>query len=266
MLKSSFTFLLFNIFFITYFHAQKVEVQDSINGKPISYAEFQIDGSVFFADSLGQFNFTKNYKSFVVYKPGFLPKTINKFSNLIKLSPKTYEIQEVVLKKYNLKSIDSKIKKNNTWILPFGLQIGFKYYNPYHQEGIIKKITIPIKQIYDNKNAVLSIRFYKYSGDEIEIEPIENGVIEISVDQLKRKKNTIDISENGIILPENGVFISLNVIEENGTDFFKGSKQSIRFYNSKTIGNSFFLNTVSKKWVKNSIDFNIIGISFEAAF
>lgn len=147
-----------------------------------------------------------------------------------------------------------------------GFEYGFKITNPYKKEGIIKKLIVPIKKIYENKAASLVINFYNISNNIIENEPIENGTIIINVNKLSKKKNNIDLSDNYLTIPTEGIFISINVVEEFGSDKIKIDKPSISFINSVQNGQVYFMDTYEKKWKLLSNNNSLIGVSLIGNF
>lgn len=139
------------------------------------------------------------------------------------------------------KTLSAKTKNNSTTLIPLGIEYGFKISNPYNKEGIVKSLIVPIKKIYENKAAILLIKFYNIANEEIENEPVEHSSIVININKLNRKKNTIDLTDQFLMIPKDGIFISLQVIEESGSDKIKIDKPSISFVNSVEKANIYFM-------------------------
>ncbi len=85
------------------------------------------------------------------------------------------------------------------------------------------------------------IKFYNIANEEIENEPVEHSSIVININKLNRKKNTIDLTDQFLMIPKDGIFISLQVIEESGSDKIKIDKPSISFVNSVEKANIYFM-------------------------
>lgn len=263
MNKLVFIIFLFSVIIVK---SQKISVVDSLDKSSISYSEILIDGNRFFTDSLGNFNLSGAYKNIIIKKPGYYDKTLKKIENLVKLSPKVISIPEVHLTKRERKYISAKTKNNSTTVIPLGLEYGFKISNPYNKDGIIKSLMVPIKKIYENKAAILVIKFYSISNEVIENEPIENSSIIININKLNKKENSIDFTDNFVMIPKEGLFISIQVIEEFGSDKIKIDKPSISFINSVQKGKIYFLDVYERKWKLLSNNTALIGLSLIGDF
>src|SRR5690606_951415 len=134
------------------------------------------------------------------------------------------------------------------------------------KDGIIKSLMVPIKKIYENKAAILVIKFYSISNEVIENEPIENSSIIININKLNKKENSIDFTDNFVMIPKEGLFISIQVIEEYGSDKIKIDKSSISFINSVQKGSIYFMDVYESKWKLLSNNTALIGLSLIGDF
>jgi len=245
-----------------YCYSQKITVLDSIDQQKISYAEFIIDGTSYFSDSLGNIEFTKkNAEQILVKKIGYNDKNIYRIHNTVYLSPIIRDIEEVVIKNKKDYEFTFKYLNKNTTKLPNDLSIGFIIKGKENMVGKLKEISIPIKKIYNN-NTLLKIDFYTVENETINSESLNEKSIFINVDDLiKRNKNKIDLREYNITVSED-ILISLRIIDETGKTEKLLSEPSIQFYNSKEKGNLYFYNQHLKTWKMLSQNINLVSLSY----
>ncbi|MCY0970251.1 hypothetical protein [Chryseobacterium wangxinyae] len=188
-MKAYFSF--FFIFSAIYCYSQKITVLDSIDQQKISYAEFIIDGTSYFADSLGNIELTKkNAEQILIKKIGYNDKNMYLIHDTVFLSPIIRDINEVVIKNKKDYEFTSKYLNKNTTKLPNDLTIGFKIKGKENITGKLQKISIPVKRIYAN-NTLLKIDFYNFENDVIDKEILNNESIFINVNDLTTKKNNV---------------------------------------------------------------------------
>lgn len=246
--------------------SQQIIIKDSLDGKPLAFSQIIIGQNSYYADSLGQFRFIDEVPSFIVKKPGYESKLVKNFKKDILLSPKMFEIPEVEIRKKELMSVENKLKRNLALTIPVGWELGFILKNPHDKTGIIKEINIPIKKVFENKNAQLIIQFYNFEGDEIEHEPIPNSETIISVNKLTKNKNTFNILNKSIEISPKGIFISLKVVEESGISKFTEIRQSISFICSKEKSQFYYYDFEKNVWKSFNQEPNTIGISYTAFY
>ncbi|PID88461.1 MAG: hypothetical protein CSB06_00185 [Bacteroidia bacterium] len=164
---------------------------------------------------------------------------IKNFKNTLKLSPVTYNIEEVAVypqKKRTFIVNDLSDKKigggimNDTTPLIEGRY--FPYKPDYENYPYIEKILI---YTHDAKRGKLNLRLYSF--DTLKVEPIkelvsENIIAKTKVSIFKTRPTVIDVSKHKIKFPENGILIGVEwlIIPENTykvTHTYADSKKKI---------------------------------------
>ncbi|MCU7616061.1 hypothetical protein NZ698_02525 [Chryseobacterium sp. PBS4-4] len=254
----SFFFLFLGIFC----YSQKITVLDSIDHQKISYAEFIVDGTSYFSDSLGNIEITKkNTEKILIKKIGYNDKYISNIDKIVYLSPIIKDIEGVVIKNMKDYEFTSKYLSKNTTKLPNDLSLGFIIRGKENMVGKLKEISIPIKKIYNN-NTLIKIDFYNAANETISRESLNEKSIFINVnDLIKRKKNKIDLQEYNIPIISD-LLISIRIIDETGKTERLLNEPSIQFFNSKDKGKLFFFNQYVKDWKILSQNINLISLSY----
>ena len=250
------------------FKSQTISIIDSLDAKPVSFVEVVMDGKLFYADSLGKFRVHRTFDELVLRKEGYYDKKVNVFTGKILLSQKVVRIPEVRLAKREKKTFGFPAKKNRSVrlssITPRSVELGYLIENPYQKSGILKSMMLPMKKVFDNENARLFIRFYPIENGVPAKESIDNSLVIIGLNQMIKNKNNIPL-EN-IPISEEGILLSVQVIEEFGTsDVNQPIKSSVQFFSSsKKV--PFFIRNTQKEWKRFEEDFPLIGVSFEGRF
>lgn len=250
------------LLFSSFFYSQKITVLDSIDHQKVSYAEFIVDGTSYFSDSLGTIKLTpKNYYPILIKKSGYNNKVIQNYSNTIYLKPIIKNIEEVIIKNKKDFEFTSKPLNKNTTKLPDNLTIGFILNGKENILGKLKEISIPVKRIYNN-NTLLKIDFYRVEKEKISKESLNEKSIFININELTKKKNNkIDLKDYNIPV-DGSILISIRIIEETGKTEKLLTQPSIQFYNSKEKGSLFFYNQHLENWKVLSENINLISLSY----
>lgn len=249
----------------TYAVAQKISVVDSIDSKPIPYAEFIVNGNSYFSDSLGNFTLSGQAANITLRKNGYESKNIGNAPSEVKLRPKYIEIPEVTVKKRkDHKFINQPLKKNTTK-LPVNLTVGYLLTGHHEESGFLKEITIRAKRIF-NHNSILKIDFYGVENQIIESVPLNRSSIIVPLgQQIEKESIKINVSRHRMLI-DNKVLISLRVIDETGSNENVLKEPSVQFYNSKSIDSVYFFDNIESQWKELSSNQNQIAISYTVAY
>ncbi|WP_025740297.1 peptidase associated/transthyretin-like domain-containing protein [Aquimarina pacifica] len=221
------------LFFTHIIYSQTYTVYDSIENTPISYATISFgNGNGTFADAEGTFRFSKKwypdidslYVSSVGHKElalatSSLPKKIILVQNVA-------ELKEVIItaekkRKYKTKKIASEVHNDyfKSWLPTVESEIAVFFSKTSQKSTKIASVYLPIKVESSNQNAkkiqsfstLFKMQFYSNSngvpGKRLSYDDIIFEVTE------KDKSNfELDISEYKVFIPQEGIFISIQVL------------------------------------------------------
>jgi hypothetical protein len=235
--------LLFLLLLTTFSLSAQVKgvVLDSISGKPVAYAAVIYENSRICVntDENGNFVLPKNDSlNFIrVLNLGYFDrKTLKKPNLIVKLSPKTYELNDVIVtdKRYNEELIIGEINKIKTGYGNGGTSHMwaklFKFEDSYYEYKHLKEIKFITKSRV--KNSKLKLRLFTIDSlNEIKNDLIKEDII-ITCKKGKQLQ-TIDISKFNVLFPEEGLMVGFEnlVIEENKFEYnytMEGKKGKIK--------------------------------------
>ena len=198
-------------------------VKDSITGKPIPFANIWVEnensGSSTEEDGEFSINSSSN-KNLIFSALGFEKKTVKaSLAHEVKLSPKSYQLDDVViLKKKETKIIEIGKSKNSIYqAFDNGPRIDVKYFPylvKYQKTKFIKQVTVETDSKIEG--ALFKIHFFSvnengFPGDELLTKDflvsVPKGVV----------KNIFSLSEYNLRMPKNGLFVGYEklIIERN---------------------------------------------------
>ncbi|UZO80109.1 carboxypeptidase-like regulatory domain-containing protein [Aquimarina sp. ERC-38] len=244
MIKPSLRIVLFLsvLLFICYLpvHSQVYKVVDSTTQQPVSYATISFgNGQGIFADEAGDFNFSKKrypditslYISALGYKE--LSLHTSNLPAIINLVQEVAELKEVLITAENLGKYKTK-KKNaivhndyfKSWLPTVESEVAVYFPKIPLQRTKIASVYLPIlledirgpsgkKQQFSTQ---FKMQFYKNKkGAPGKRLPYKDVFFRITD---KSKSNfELDISDSGVFIPEEGIFISIQVLgytDKNG--------------------------------------------------
>jgi hypothetical protein len=204
-------------------------VLDSTSGKPIAYAAVLYENSRIGVNTNENGNFILPHKDSLniihVSNLGYFDKKITKSSDLIiKLAPKAYELNEVVVtdKRNNEELVIGEIKKNKTSYVNGGTSHMwaklFKFEESFHEYKHLKEIKFITKSRV--KNSKIKLRLFTIDSlNRINTDLIKEDII-ITCKKGKQLQ-TIDITKYNILFPEEGLMIGFEnlIIEQNKYEF-----------------------------------------------
>ena len=217
--------ILFFILFSISLSAQitKGVVKDSLTGQPIPYANIWVENEnvATTSEEDGTFSITvANTKNLIFSALGYETRTLKATQvTQVFLNPKAFDLDEVVISN----SIGTKQNviglTENTVAQAFdnGPRIDVKFFpysSEYKKTPYLKRVTVYTDSRIED--ATVKLHFYKvdtngYPGDELLqkelIVKVKNGT----------KINKIDMSDFGLVMPKNGLFVGFEklMIEKN---------------------------------------------------
>lgn len=217
--------ILFFILFSISLSAQitKGVVKDSLTGQPIPYANIWVENEnvATTSEEDGTFSITvANTKNLIFSALGYETRTLKATQvTQVFLNPKAFDLDEVVISN----SIGTKQNviglTENTVAQAFdnGPRIDVKFFpysSEYKKTPYLKRVTVYTDSRIED--ATVKLHFYKvdangYPGDELLQKPlivaVKNGT----------KINKIDLSDFGLVMPKNGLFVGFEklMIEKN---------------------------------------------------
>ena len=201
-------------------------VKDSITRKPIPYANIWVENenSGASTEEDGEFSINANPNKNLIFSAlGFEKKTVKaSLAQEVKLSPKSYQLDDVViLKKKETKIIEIGKSKNAIYqAFDNGPRIDVKYFpylTKYQKTKFIKQVTVETDSKIEG--ALFKIHFFSvnengFPGDELLSKDIlvsaPKGVV----------KNLFNLSEYNLRMPKNGLFVGYEklIIERNKSE------------------------------------------------
>lgn len=246
--------------------AQKISILDSIDHRPIAYAEIVFEDNSYFTDSLGRIEITDN-KVFPlrIKKVGYKDKVLSKWTNTILLSPKVIDIEEVEIKNPKYIEYDNKKLRKNTTLFHINTSIGIIINGEKDREGRLTELRIPIKRIYDN-NTLLKVDFYKIENGKISNSPINSESVFAKVGDLKNRTDLVLPLKKYKVFFKEKVLVSIRIIDETGKTETTLGKPSIQFYNAKQKGDIYFYNIQLEQWIVLGKNMSLINLSYTVSY
>ncbi len=215
-------------------------VKDSISGKPIAYAAVLYENSKIGVntDENGNFELPKNdvIQNIQISNLGYNSKTILKRNDLIiSLSPKTYELKEVVVEaKQNTKQIElGKLKTGNVSFSNSGTANLWGSFFPYTLRNITFKFIKEVKFITKSRktNSKIKFRLFTLNSTTNEVTNLLDEEIIITCEKGKQI-HTVNLTSYNLVFPTEGLMVAFEnlVIEENKfeyTESVKGQKEKM---------------------------------------
>ncbi len=280
---------LFSFLFISNINAQKIyTIKDTIDGSNISFASIKIIGTDkgFYSDELGRFssNFIKGVDSIEISHINYysIVVKVNKLNENIFLKPKSNLLSEVIIstKKKTKEQQIGYVKKAKTlsWFIQPKSKLAtlIKLTKKYNNNSIIKSIQIPIgkktikkvgnkfKRISPDFKSVFRVELFSNKDSMPSLSLLKTPII-INCNQNSSNIIDVDVSDQYISFPKEGVFISVEMIgEEKGNELgeivfpsFKFTKKKKKNISSVSYYKSVFSN---KKWIniRDSFKFKTI--------
>lgn len=198
-------------------------VKDSVTGKPIPYANIWVENenSGASTEENGEFVINTNPNKNLIFSAlGFVKKTVKaSLVQVVKLSPKSYHLDDVViLKKKETKIIEIGKSKNSIYqAFDNGPRIDVKYFPylaKYQKTKFIKQVTVETDSKIEG--ATVKIHFYNvdangFPGDEL---LTKDFVVTVPVGVVK---NIFNIADFNLRMPKKGLFVGFEklIIEKN---------------------------------------------------
>ena len=227
-----YSFQLLMIFFVNFTIAQTITISDSTNQEPIPYATISFgNGLGNFADEDGQFSFTKekysDVDSLFISAMGYAEKVVltATLAETILLNPEVSQLSEVVVSAP--KNGKFKLRKHKpvshadiftSWLPTVESEVAVLFKRYESKPTQISKILLPInaESKYKSKGkgkfaTIFRVNFYENNkGLPGAATGYENVVF--SINEKEEKIFALDVSSKSIYIPENGIFISLQVL------------------------------------------------------
>lgn len=212
--------------------AQTISILDSLNKEPIAFATISFgNGLGNFADEDGRFSFSREKYSDVdtlfISAMGYTEKAIvtNALPEIIQLKPEVSQLSEVIVSAP--KNGKFKIRKRKptshtdvfaSWLPTVESEVAVLFKRYEGKPTQISKIRLPInaESKYKSKGkgkfaTIFRVNFYENNkGLPGQSTGYENVVF--SINEKEDKIFDLDISSKSIYIPEDGIFISLQVL------------------------------------------------------
>ncbi|WP_273567737.1 carboxypeptidase-like regulatory domain-containing protein [Maribacter halichondriae] len=228
------------IFLVSYFGlSQDIQIVDSLDRSPIPFATISFgNGLGTFADEEGRFSFSKrkyaDIDSLFVSSMGFADKAVKIDSTLlvISLTPAASQLSEIIVSAPKEGKFRSKKQKAEThtdifacWLPTVESEVAVLFERFEKRVTQISKLYLPInaESQYKSKGkgkfaTIFRIQYYEnQSGVPGNPIPYENIVF--SIDEKQDKVFELDVLSKSLFIPENGIFVSLQVLgyaDDNG--------------------------------------------------
>lgn len=217
--------------------SQNYKVIDNNTNLPVQYATLQIydtgkfiagfySGEDGFINILDEFNFNEIKISCIGYETIVVPK--NQY--IIKLNQNVTILEEVVVTNkdfLNLGFINNQKSKNIIGVSD-GLEVAVFINNEFDYPVKINSIQFNVKKIKSR----VAYRIHLYKKSENNLYPKEELLIDNKIEYLEIDTKglvNVNLSEYNIILPKEGVFLSIEGIGGNNTTSTKSKKNLIQF-------------------------------------
>ncbi len=213
-------------------HAQEMQVLDSINQEPISYATISFgDGLGTFADEAGLFSFSKKKYSDVdtlfISAMGYAEKAIAFHEALqnIYLKPVVSQLGEVILSAPKLGKFNNKKQKATThddifscWLPTVESEVAVFFERDGGKPTQITKLMLPINAETEYKSkgkgkfaTIFRIQFYENNGGLPGAQMGYENVV-FAIDEKADKIFEVDLLSKSIFIPDTGIYASLLVL------------------------------------------------------
>ena len=213
-------------------NAQRITIRDSLNAEPIPYATISFgNGLGNFADEDGQFSFSKgNYSdvdTLFISAMGYAEKAVltTTIPETILLKPEVSQLSEVVVSAP--KNGKFKLRKHKptshedlfaSWLPTVASEVAVLFKRYEGKPTQISKILLPInaESKYKSKGkgkfaTIFRVNFYE-NNKGLPGDPTGYENIVFSINEKEDKVFELDVSSKSIYIPENGIFISLQVL------------------------------------------------------
>lgn len=221
------------IFLVSYFGlSQDIQIVDSLDRSPIPFATISFgNGLGTFADDDGRFSFSKkkytDVDSLFVSAIGYAEKGI-KIDSMVRevaLRPEVSQLSEVVVsapKEGKFKFKKRKAQTHNDvfacWLPTVESEVAVLFERYEDRPTQISRLYIPInaESQYDSKGkgkfaTIFRIQYYENQGGSPG-EPIHYEEVIFPIDEEADKTFELDVLSKSIFIPQNGIFISLQVL------------------------------------------------------
>ncbi|MFS4494152.1 carboxypeptidase-like regulatory domain-containing protein [Maribacter sp. 2308TA10-17] len=229
-IKYSLQFLM--LLFVNLTIAQTISIADSLNQEPIPYATVSFgNGLGNFADEEGKFSFSKEKYSDVdtlfISAMGYAEKAVltTSLPETILLKPEVSQLSEVVVSAP--KNGKFKLRKRKpishtdiftSWLPTVESEVAILFKRYEGKPSQISKILLPInaESKYKSKGkgkfaTIFRINFYE-NQKGLPGDPTGYENVVFSINEKEDKVFELDLSSKTIYIPENGIFISLQVL------------------------------------------------------
>jgi len=233
-MKNAFLFLFISAFC---FSQKQITFIDSITKSPIGYASIWKENQIYkTTDSLGVLNIENDLldKTFKINALGYKEKVFNIVSNEVSLSPETTLLNEVKVYKRK-KNISKKIGNLKRSGVHFCTQYDAKesrfarYFPNKHNEPVFLD-KVKLHTSTTTKNRIFSVLFYSVNETTGEPDKVLNTETIICKPKKGNTLNTIDISDMNIVIPNNGIFVVIEVLLlEQNKNYDKKSNHPLAF-------------------------------------
>lgn len=228
--------------FISY--SQSFCFLDKKNGKPVSYVMAYLYNKnaivkLKYSDENGKLNLepNENYTNLVLECLGYESLYLKKedVAEKIYLNPNFIELKEVEVTYQPSIILGNNFKKRSLDLMGLvkdKFELSFFIENTLKKPTLIKNFKFFYTKKTDNLTYVLRFKMYKklensdYSNELVEM---PNNIFEIKEKKMKEAFYTIDLSDYNLILPTEGAFLSLeviNILDENNSEFINDSRQN----------------------------------------
>ncbi|QCW99204.1 carboxypeptidase-like regulatory domain-containing protein [Aggregatimonas sangjinii] len=226
-----FLFCLF--FLLTYTGlAQKISIRDSLNSAPIPFATISFgDGHGTFADEEGTFTFSKkrypDIDTLFISALGYAEKKVVANTTLTKvlLRPEASQLSEVIVSAPKTGKFKFKKQKAEThtdlfacWLPTVESEVAVLFERYEKKASQISKFYLPInaEREYKSKGkgafaTIFRIQYYENKGGAPGT-AIPYSETVFSIDEKEDKVFELDVLPKAIFIPEDGLFVSLQVL------------------------------------------------------
>jgi len=212
--------------------AQTISILDSLNSEPIAFATISFgNGLGNFADEDGRFSFSQEKYSDVdtlfISAMGYTEKAIltNVLPEIIQLKPEVSQLSEVIVSAP--KNGKFKLRKRKpishtdlfaSWLPTVESEVAVLFKRYEGKPTQISKIRLPInaESKYKTKGkgkfaTIFRVNFYE-NNKGLPGQPTGYENVVFSINEKEDKIFELDVSSKSIYIPENGIFISLQVL------------------------------------------------------
>lgn len=286
--------LILLFFWINLSYTQNIIVIDSLNKEIVPYATIQIikTNKGLYTNQDGKFSLTEIISdsiriSHIAYKSLKIKKS--QIKDTIFLTPNTDNLSEIkiVTGKSKKKTIGYiKKKKNLSWFIKGKTELATLIrYKKKYKSAYINKILIPIgkkslnSKSYPDFNSIFRVSIYSHLNKNVDPKSLLKSIL-VKCNQNSPKIIELDISDEFIIFPKEGIFIGIEMIgqldEKDNLIFKKNNsilpsfqfteKKNKNIYTESFIKSIFFNNNWENIYQSNKFNDTVkynLGISLE---